>query len=133
GPAARLGGTASAGLLYSWWATGPGAARLYLVLDAADSISDAERLCGLCAQCARQHRLWTELYQVGRPRLWRQGPAGPCACNDPGTAAGQARRCEAGRRGRALLWWLYDADAGSAPPGTLAGCGGYGWTLWLWR
>src|SRR5260370_30794346 len=89
GPRARLRGTAPAGLLYSWRATGPGATRLHLVLDAADSISDAGRLCGLCTQCARQHRLWTELYQVGRPRLLGQRPAGTCACHDPRTAPGQ--------------------------------------------
>src|SRR6266700_3947359 len=50
-------------------------------------------------------------------RCWRLG------------GGGAAERRQHVRRGRALLWGLYDADAGSAPPGTLVGSGGYVWTL----
>jgi hypothetical protein len=74
---------------------------------------------------ARQHRLRAELYQVGRQRLRRQGPAGPRPRHDAGLAPGRAPRCDTGWRGRALLRRLHDADAGRAPPRTLEGCGGY--------
>ena len=45
----------------------PGATQLHLVLDTADSVLDPQWFCGLCAQCAREHWLWTRLHKVGRP------------------------------------------------------------------
>ena len=70
-------GQRPAGLLHPRRPAEPGAARLHLVLHAAHPVPDAQRLCRLGAQRARQQRLRSQLHEARRSRLGRPGPARP--------------------------------------------------------
>ena len=74
---AGLRGAAAGRLLHPRRPAEPGAARLHLVLHAADPVLHAERLRRLRAQRARQPRLRPGLHEAGGSRLGRAGPAGP--------------------------------------------------------
>jgi pimeloyl-ACP methyl ester carboxylesterase len=79
-------------------------------------IPDAQRLCRLCAQRARQHRLRLCLHETGRARLGRPGPAGPRARHDE--VLPQDERLDTSRAGVVGRSYggLHDADAGRRHP-----------------
>ena len=97
---------------------GPGTAGFCLVFDAVDPVLHAERLRGLCAQCARQYRLRAGLYEAGGPRLGRAGSPGPC-CRVREACAGSPAGYGAGRGDGTLVWRLHDPDPGRKTPGAL--------------